>query len=57
MPQMKKAIPHSSLQETTPAGRNALSGRPSRVGLAILALTNLSIFAGIAYSIALGLTT
>ena len=55
--QRMKAIPQSNIQETSPQARDELSGQPSRVGLAILALVNLSIFAGIVYSIALGLTT
>jgi len=50
-------MPKSNLQNTPPPARNELSGRPSRVGLAILVLANLFIFSGFIYSIALGLVT
>jgi hypothetical protein len=47
----------SNLQDIPPQARNELSERPSRVGLAILALANLFIFAGLIHSIAQGLVT
>jgi len=57
LPQRKEAMSKSNLQNTPPQARSELSGGPSRVGLAILVLANLFIFAGFIYSIALGLVT
>jgi len=51
-PQRKTAIPESNRQNSPPKTGNELSQGPSRVGLAILLLVNLFIFAGIIYSIA-----
>jgi len=50
-------MPHSNLQNIPPQARSELLGGPSRVGLAIVALTNLFILAGIIYGVAQGLVT
>jgi len=57
LPQRKEAMPHSNLQNIPPQARSELLGGPSRVGLAIVALTNLFILAGIIYGVAQGLVT
>jgi len=47
----------SNLQNIPPQARDEWSERPSRVGLVILALANLFIFAGIIYGVAQRLVT
>jgi len=53
--QRKNAIPKSKLQNIPSQAHNKSPRAPSRLGLVILALANLFIFAGIIYIIARGL--